>query len=168
MTRGFPNLFVMPAPAQQAVVTVNYTHLAVLGAEFVGRAVGLLEQQGVRSFEVSAEAEDAWVAEDRRLVRRRQPRHVRLHAVAHQQRGQARRNPRNGNYGRGFGDYFGYRELLEQWLDAGGLRGPGARRCTVDGVVSGAISGRRSSTGGGGGIGAAVAEELGPRPAGSS
>ena len=21
-------------------------------------------------------------------------------------------NPRNGNYGRGFGDYFGYRELL--------------------------------------------------------
>jgi hypothetical protein len=26
-------------------------------------------------------------------------------------------NPRNGNYGRGFGDYFAYRELLEHWLD---------------------------------------------------
>ena len=37
MSRGFPNLFVMPAPGQQAVVTVNYTQLAVLGAEFVGR-----------------------------------------------------------------------------------------------------------------------------------
>ena len=36
MSRGFPNLFVMPAPGQQAVVTVNYTQLAVLGAEFVG------------------------------------------------------------------------------------------------------------------------------------
>ena len=26
-------------------------------------------------------------------------------------------NPRNGNFGRGLGDYFGYRELLEQWLE---------------------------------------------------
>ncbi len=33
MSRGFPNMFVMPAPGQQAVVTVNYTQLAVLGAE---------------------------------------------------------------------------------------------------------------------------------------
>jgi len=31
MSRGFPNLFAMPAPGQQAVVTVNYTQLAVLG-----------------------------------------------------------------------------------------------------------------------------------------
>ena len=45
MSRGFPNLFVMPAPTQQSVVTVNYTQLAVLGAEFIGRAVGLLEQR---------------------------------------------------------------------------------------------------------------------------
>ena len=32
-------------------------------------------------------------------------------------------NPRNGNYGRGFGDYFGYRELLEGWLDGGDFEG---------------------------------------------
>ena len=32
-------------------------------------------------------------------------------------------NPRSGNYGRGFGDYFGYRELLQQWLDAGECEG---------------------------------------------
>jgi cyclohexanone monooxygenase/pentalenolactone D synthase len=32
-------------------------------------------------------------------------------------------NPRAANYGRGFGDYFGYRELLENWLDAGELEG---------------------------------------------
>ena len=60
MSRGFPNMFVMPAPGQQAVVTVNYTQLAVLGAEFIGGAIGLLEQQGVEVFDVSAEAEEAW------------------------------------------------------------------------------------------------------------
>jgi hypothetical protein len=32
-------------------------------------------------------------------------------------------NPRNTNYGRGFGDWFGYREVLEQWLEAGTLEG---------------------------------------------
>ena len=47
MTRGFPNLFLMPAPTQQAVVTVNYTQLAVAGAEFVTGAISLLRQQGV-------------------------------------------------------------------------------------------------------------------------
>ena len=39
MSRGFPNMFIMPAPGQQAVVTVNYTQLAVLGAELIGGAV---------------------------------------------------------------------------------------------------------------------------------
>ena len=86
MSRGFPNLFVMPAPGQQAVVTVNYTQLAVLGAEFIGRAIGLLEQQGVEVFDVSAEAEEAWTEEDRRLLRRPQLHHVRLHPVPPQQR----------------------------------------------------------------------------------
>ncbi len=57
MSRGFPNLFVMPAPGQQAVVTVNYTQLAVLGAEFVGRTVALLDKRGVKVFDVSEEAE---------------------------------------------------------------------------------------------------------------
>ena len=32
-------------------------------------------------------------------------------------------NPRNGNYGRGMGDWFGYRERLEQWLEAGTFEG---------------------------------------------
>src|SRR5580698_10161955 len=60
MSRGFPNLFAMPAPGQQAVVTVNYTQLAVLGAEFVGGAIGLLTKQGVDVFDVSASAEEEW------------------------------------------------------------------------------------------------------------
>jgi hypothetical protein len=32
-------------------------------------------------------------------------------------------NPRNGNYGRGMGDFFRYREVLEQWLEAADFDG---------------------------------------------
>jgi cyclohexanone monooxygenase/pentalenolactone D synthase len=32
-------------------------------------------------------------------------------------------NPRNGNYGRRFGDWFAYRDRLEQWLEAGTFEG---------------------------------------------
>ena len=32
-------------------------------------------------------------------------------------------DPRNGNFGRGFGDYFGFRELLEGWLERGDCEG---------------------------------------------
>ena len=124
MTRGFPNLFVMPAPGQQAVVTVNYTQLAVLGAEVVGGAVAALEKRGVRAFEVTEAAETAWTEE---VVRT----HVdassvmaactpsRINNEGHPEL----LNPRNGNWGRGFGDYFKYRDLLEAWVAAEDLEG---------------------------------------------
>ena len=35
MTAGFPNLFLMPCPGHQAVVTVNYTLLTEVAAEYV-------------------------------------------------------------------------------------------------------------------------------------
>ncbi len=124
MSRGFPNLFVMPAPGQQAVVTVNYTQLAVLGAEFIGGAVGQLEQQGVEVFEVSAEAEAAWTQEivdsfvdGSAVMSACTP--SRINNEGHPEA----LNPRNGNYGRGFGNWFGYRQVLEQWLEAGRLEG---------------------------------------------
>src|SRR5579872_7017814 len=124
MTRGFPNLFVMPAPGQQAVVTVNYTQLAVLGGEFVGGAVGMLEQRGVDVFDVSAEAEAAWTqkivdsfVDGSAIMSACTP--SRLNNEGHPET----MNPRNGNYGRGMGDWFGYRDLLEQWLAAGTFEG---------------------------------------------
>jgi cation diffusion facilitator CzcD-associated flavoprotein CzcO len=124
MSRGFPNLFVMPAPGQQAVVTVNYTQLAVLGAEFVGGAVGLLEERGVEVFDVSAAAEEAWTqkivdsfVDGSAVMSACTP--SRLNNEGHPEA----MNPRNGNYGRGMGDFFGYRELLEQWLEEGGFEG---------------------------------------------
>ncbi len=124
MSRGFPNLFVMPAPGQQAVVTVNYTQLAVLGAEFIGGAVGLLEARGVEVFDVSAEAEEAWTqkivdsfVDGSAVMSACTP--SRINNEGHPEA----MNPRNGNYGRGMGDWFGYREVLEQWLEAGTFEG---------------------------------------------
>ena len=124
MSRGFPNLFVMPAPGQQAVVTVNYTQLAVLGAEFIGGTVGLLEQRGVEVFDVSAEAEEAWTqkivdsfVDSSAIMSACTP--SRINNEGHPEA----MNPRNGNYGRGMGNWFGYRELLEQWLAAGSFEG---------------------------------------------
>jgi len=124
LSRGFPNMFVMPAPAQQGVVTVNYTQLAVLGAEFVGGAVGILEERGVQAFDVSAEAEQAWVqkildsfVDGSHVMAACTPSRI------NNEGNPAGVNPRNGNYGRGFGDFFGYRELLEQWLASGDCEG---------------------------------------------
>ncbi|MBV8463540.1 MAG: NAD(P)/FAD-dependent oxidoreductase, partial [Acidimicrobiales bacterium] len=124
MTRGFPNLFVMPAPGQQAVVTVNYTQLAVLGGEFVGRAVGQLRKKGVEVFDVSAEAEEGWTetivgsyVDASAVMSACTP--SRINNEGHPEL----LNPRNGNYGRGLGDFFAYRELLERWLEEGSLEG---------------------------------------------
>jgi cation diffusion facilitator CzcD-associated flavoprotein CzcO len=124
MSRGFPNLFVMPAPGQQAVVTVNYTHLAVLGAEFIGGAVRVLEQRGVRTFDVSAEAEEQWTqqivdsfVDGSAVMAACTPSRI------NQEGNPGSLNPRNGNFGRGFGDYFAYRELLEGWIERGDCEG---------------------------------------------
>ena len=72
MSRGFPNMFVMPAPGQQAVVTVNYTQLAVLGAEFVGRRRRAARAAGGRGVRRERRGRGGVDAEDRRLLRRRQ------------------------------------------------------------------------------------------------
>jgi cation diffusion facilitator CzcD-associated flavoprotein CzcO len=124
MTRGFPNMFVMPAPGQQAVVTVNYTQLAVLGAEFVGRTVGTLGDRGAEAFEVSAQAEEDWTnqitsrfVDGSRVMSACTP--SRINNEGHPEA----MKPSNGNYGGGFGDWFAYRDLLEGWLDDGKCEG---------------------------------------------
>jgi cation diffusion facilitator CzcD-associated flavoprotein CzcO len=124
MSRGFPNLFVMPAPFQQAVVTVNYTQLAVLGGEFVGRTVGLLRREGIDVFDVSAEAEEEWVQgivdayiDASRVMAACTP--SRINNEGHPEE----RSPLVGAYRGGLGDWFGYRDRLETWLDDGRFDG---------------------------------------------
>ncbi|MFN8019861.1 MAG: NAD(P)/FAD-dependent oxidoreductase [Acidimicrobiales bacterium] len=124
MVRGFPNLFAMPAPGQQAVVTVNYTQLAVLGAEVVGRTIGALVERGVERFEVSEAAEAAWT--EKIVASFVDPSFVmaactpsRINNEGHPEL----LNPRSSNYERGLGDFFGYRDLLRAWLDEGTFEG---------------------------------------------
>jgi cyclohexanone monooxygenase/pentalenolactone D synthase len=124
LSRGFPNMFAMPAPAQQCVVTVNYTQLAVLGAEFVAATIAQLEAAGAEAFDVSAEAEDAWVAEivakfnaNEAVMAACTP--SRINNEGHPEA----ISPKSGNYGSGFGDWFAYREVLETWLADGRLEG---------------------------------------------
>jgi cyclohexanone monooxygenase/pentalenolactone D synthase len=124
LIRGFPNMFVMPAPGQQSVVTVNYTQLAVLGAEFVGRMVSILEALGVEAFEVSEEGETSWTrqivdsfVDASNFMSACTP--SRLNFEGHPEEA----NPRNGNYGGGVGDWFGYRQLLDRWLTARSFEG---------------------------------------------
>ena len=124
MLPGFPNLFAMPAPGQQAVVTVNYTQLAVLGAEVVGATIAALRAKGSPVFEVSAAAEQEWTAgvagsfvDASAVMAACTP--SRINNEGHPEL----LNPLNGNHGRGFGDYFAYRDLLRAWLATGDLEG---------------------------------------------
>jgi cation diffusion facilitator CzcD-associated flavoprotein CzcO len=117
LSRGFPNMFAMPAPSQQSVVTVNYTQLAVLGAEFVGTTIGLLREAGVEVFDVSAEAQETWVQEIvgrytdiSRVMSACTP--SRINNEGHPET----ISPKAGNYGGGFGDWFAYRDIIEKWL----------------------------------------------------
>jgi cation diffusion facilitator CzcD-associated flavoprotein CzcO len=129
MTSGFPNMFLMPCPGQQAVVTVNYTLLAEVGAEFVAGAIAALDAAGVAAFDVTEAAEDEWVSRvladsmaaapppggvpctpGSRMLFDDDGKMVLL-------------DPRAGTYGGGFGDYFGYRDLLAEWLERGDFAG---------------------------------------------
>ena len=96
----------------------------MLGAEFIGGAVAQLEARGAKSFEPSADAEEAWIekivgsfVDGSHVMSACTP--SRINNEGHPEL----LNPRNGNYGRGFGDFFKYRELLEGWLAAGDLDG---------------------------------------------
>ena len=124
MSRGFPNMFIMPGPFQQSVVTVNYTQLAILGGEFVGRAIELLQREGVDIFDVSEEAEEKWVKgivdayiDASRVMAACTP--SRINNEGHPEE----RSPLVGAYRGGLGDWFGYRERLESWIEDGRFDG---------------------------------------------
>jgi cation diffusion facilitator CzcD-associated flavoprotein CzcO len=123
-THGFPNMFIMPAPGQQAVTTHNFTHLMVLGAEHIAATIGLLEERGVKSFEVTEEAEQAWTdiilstaRDSSAFMAACTPSRLNFEGNP------SMFNPRNGAYGGGYGDVFGYRDLLEEWRSSGDFAG---------------------------------------------
>ena len=124
VSHGFPNMFVMPAPGQQAVVTVNHTHITVEGAEHIGEMVRLLEERGTRSFDVRLEAEEAWrevivstYIDGSKMMSACTP--SRINNEGHPEAFRAR----DGSFGGGTGDLVGFRQLLADWRAAADFAG---------------------------------------------
>ena len=124
MTRGFPNLFMVPAPTQQAVTTVNITHLNTRGAEHIAGIVAALEKRGAKAFDVSAEAEEAWCrrilddyVDTGAFMASCTPSRLNFESDP------TKANPLNSSYGGGTGDIFAYEQLLEEWRREGSLSG---------------------------------------------
>jgi len=124
MTGGFPNMFLMPAPGLQSVVTVNYTHLAVEGAEHIAQTIAMLEQRGSRVADVLPEAEEEWTAgvvatyqDTSGFMAACTPSRLNFEGDV------SRANPRTGTYGGGFGDFFAYQKLLRDWRARGDFAG---------------------------------------------
>jgi cation diffusion facilitator CzcD-associated flavoprotein CzcO len=124
MTRGFPNLFLMPAPGQQAVITVNITHLYTEGAIHIAQTIAALEASGAQRVDVRECAEAAWTQrivddwkDNRMFMAACTP--SRLNFEGHPEAA----NPKAGTYGGGYGDIFAYRDLLAAWRADGTFRG---------------------------------------------
>jgi cation diffusion facilitator CzcD-associated flavoprotein CzcO len=124
LTRGFPNMFLMPAPGQQAVTTVNYTHLAVVGAEHIAATIALLDARGVKVFDVSQDAEDDWT--DAIVAKWRDARAFMAACTPSRlnfEGDPSKVNPRNGSFGGGSGNVFEFQDLLAAWREQGDFAG---------------------------------------------
>jgi cyclohexanone monooxygenase len=114
----------MPAPGQQAVTTHNFTHLMVLGADHVSQTIGALQAKDVRVFETTAEAEQAWTdiilstwRDNSAFMAACTPSRLNFEGDP------TMLNPRSGAYGGGYGDFFGYQDLLAEWRAKGDFEG---------------------------------------------
>lgn len=124
MTHGFPNLFMVPAPGQQGVISVNFTLVNCEGAEHIARTIELLDQHGARVFDVSAEAEEEYV---QGIVGAFKDASVVMEACTpsrlNNEGNPKAMNPRSGSWGGGRGDFFGWVEMLRDWREAGTFAG---------------------------------------------
>ncbi len=124
MTSGFPNMFIMPAPGQQAVITANITLINTEGAAHIGATVKLLEERGVRIFDVKQEAEDEYVEEivshyvdASSVMAACTPSRLNFEGDP------GSMNPRSGAYGGGRGDFLGFIDMLAKWRAEGDFAG---------------------------------------------
>jgi len=117
MTRGFPNLFVMPAPGQQAVITVNNTLINVVVADHIAATVAELEKQHVTVFEVTEDAEAEWretivgaFVDASATLSACTPSRLNFEGDLTKYKAE------NGSYGGRAGDFHGYVALIDDWL----------------------------------------------------
>ncbi|MEZ5165027.1 MAG: hypothetical protein R2695_00550 [Acidimicrobiales bacterium] len=120
MSRGFPNMFLMPCPFQQGPVTANHTLAAIEAAEHVGAVVGALRQRDVAVFDVREEAEDAWCGKFLRPGAGMNALQAECTPSRINNEGDpAAMKPLAGVYG----DFFRYQKLLADWRAAGDFDG---------------------------------------------
>lgn len=121
MVSQFPNLFIIPGVNSQAVVTVNVVHMTQEYAHQIAYVVRSIRERGMRVFNLSADAEKAWV--DTILARRIDDAAF-LEACTpgrNNYEGNTKARPRqNTVFGGGPIEYFG---LLKAWRDSGDLPG---------------------------------------------
>jgi cation diffusion facilitator CzcD-associated flavoprotein CzcO len=124
MTRGFPNFFMVPAPGQQGVISVNFTLVNCEGAEHIAATIKLLDERGVRVADVSEEAERDYVD---RVVAKFKDASVVMEACTpsrlNNEGNPKGMNPRAGSYGGGRGDVVGWVKMLKEWREAGDFAG---------------------------------------------
>lgn len=120
VSRGFPNMFMMPCPFQQGPVTANHALAALEIAEHVGAVVERLEERGVAAFEVSEAAEDAWCAK----FLRHGPGLGEFQAECTPSRINNEGDPTGVNPLAGvYGDFFRFKQLLADWRATGAFEG---------------------------------------------
>lgn len=117
---GFPNLFLMSIG--QSGNTVNYTHMLDEQAIHLAYIVARAREMGAVTVEVSAEAEDAWVAACLEKAQNRGAFNEDCTPGYYNNEGQARNQPQNGAYGLGPG-VMDFLQLLGDWRAAGDLAG---------------------------------------------
>ncbi len=124
MSRGFPNLFIVPAPGQQAVICANITLVNVEGAEHIAATIEQLDRRGVRAFDVSQQAEDEYVAQIVGAYRDTSPVMAACTPSRLNFEGNPKGiNPRSGSWGGGMGDFWGYVKMLADWRERGDFPG---------------------------------------------
>jgi cyclohexanone monooxygenase/pentalenolactone D synthase len=124
MSRGFPNMFIMPSPGQQSVTTVNHALITVETAEHVGATVARLEEKGIAAFEVSEAAESDWC--EKILASRVDGSSIMSLCTPSRLNNEGNpsaTSPLVGSYGAGFGDFFGFKRLLADWRESGDFAG---------------------------------------------
>jgi cyclohexanone monooxygenase len=118
-SRGFPNCFIMGN--QQTGFTVNYPHMLNEQSKHLAHIIRHAIDRGVRTVEVSAEAEAEWVETIVRLaVLAREFLENCTPGYYNNEGKPGERSGQNGFYGGGSPEFF---RILREWRDAGGLPG---------------------------------------------
>ena len=118
-THGFPNLFIISN--SQAGFTTNFPHAMDETAQHIGYILRRCAEEGVRTIEVTKEAEDRWVEEIIGVSRFNEDFQVECTPGYYNNEGKP--NPKsvqNGPYGKGSRPYF---RITAAWRDEGSMEG---------------------------------------------